>query len=117
MIQWHVNDTTLDTIKANNGHSMHLPLMDVKEYSPTHNIIHATYLSKLSSIFRNGLNRGKRMHIHFCEHLEDTYHRRRKDTDILLYVDAVRAQEDGIKFYRTQNDLIVSPGDSNGCIP
>jgi len=69
MIQWHVNDTTLDTIKANNGHSMHLPLMDVKEHSPTHNIIHATYLSKLSSIFRNGLNRGKRMHIHFCEHL------------------------------------------------
>lgn len=40
----------------------------------------------------------------------------RKSCDIYVYIDAAKAMAAGIKFFRSANGVILTPGDENGLV-
>jgi RNA:NAD 2'-phosphotransferase (TPT1/KptA family) len=118
-IRHHIEDRNLDMIRANNGHSIPVPELEVEELEPIKGklVIHATYIKNLGNILKQGLSKEGRIHIHFSENEQDMSRLRRKDSDMAIYVDVGEAQEEGIKFYRTMNGVILSSGNDEGRIP
>ena len=55
----------------------------------------------------------KRHHIHIAES-EISKSGRRFDTNVKIYINMGLAISDGIKFYRSANNVILTPGDSKG---
>lgn len=114
-------------IRANQGHTLQLvrdedlltPIEDAAEL-PT--CIHGTYLKFWESIHEKGLSRMARNHIHFTprETVSESHEivsSMRADCNLLLYVDVARALADGVKFYRSSNNVILSPGcDDTGAL-
>lgn len=105
-------------IRANQGHSLQIvndeelltPMEDPNEID---RCIHGTYLKFWPSILEQGLSRMTRNHIHFTP-LEtvagEVVSGMRVTCDLLLYIDFVKALADGIKFYRSSNGVVLSPG-------
>lgn len=79
---------------------------------PITNCYHATNSKSIKSIMKKGLNKMTRKHIHFAT---DT-NLLRKNTDILIEIKMKEAMDNGIKFYRAKNNVILSPG-IDGVIP
>ncbi|XP_067680687.1 tRNA 2'-phosphotransferase 1-like isoform X2 [Haliotis asinina] len=110
-------------IRANQGHSVQVddlqltPITDSSEYPL---IIHGTYLHAWNSIKSQGLKKMKRNHIHFAagEPGEDgVISGMRKSCDVMIYVDVARAIAAGVKFFKSANNVILSPGVGDGVIP
>lgn len=79
---------------------------------PITDCYHATDKKSLKSIIDSGLNKMGRMHIHFTN--DPTM--LRKGKKIMVGIKMEEAMNDGIKFYRAANGIILSPG-INGVIP
>jgi 2'-phosphotransferase len=105
-------------IRAHQGHSIEIEddgsLLTLIE-SPPKMVIHGTSADKWALIKTLGLSRMKRNHIHFCESTESISGFRKSST-VGIVIDVALAIKDGIQFYRSENDVILSPGDSNGVI-
>ena len=81
--------------------------------------VHGTYTSNVSSILQRGLLAGglcgasRRKHVHFAP-LEPGDHRvisgTRVDCDAAIYIDLRAALRDGVPFFRSTNNVILSPG-------
>ena len=86
--------------------------------------VHGTYFRHMSSILRDGLRpgggQGSRKHVHFAP-LEPGDGRvisgMRGDCDIAIWVDLPRALGDGIPFFLSKNQVVLSPGDLNEIVP
>ncbi|RCK67746.1 tRNA 2'-phosphotransferase [Candida viswanathii] len=112
-----------DMICANQGHSLktvnndNLTPMTLDELT-TLKIYHGTYKNKLPTIKSSGgLSKMNRNHIHFtCEEYA-TGSGIRYNANVLVYVDAAKCTAAGIQFYKSLNNVILSPGDTNGKIP
>jgi len=116
-------------IRANQGHSIQ-GLDDEKLLQPltieelkNHDItvcIHGTYLSAWEAIQKCGyLSRMSRQHIHFSAYPyadKKTISGMRGNVQVLLYLDLESALKAGLKFYLSQNRVILSPGDEEGRI-
>ncbi|GLH12763.1 Uncharacterized protein GBIM_17452 [Gryllus bimaculatus] len=110
-------------IKANQGHSMKIvndtslqPILDASE-APV--VVHGTYSRNWDSIKRNGLSCMNRLHIHFApgEPGEpQVISGIRGDCDTYIYIKVADALKDGIKFYRSANNVILSPGNDTGIL-
>jgi 2'-phosphotransferase len=102
-------------IRANQGHSTASgslindedSLMRILE--PIDGVFHATYKNLFIYISKKGLNRMGRKHIHIAKSLTATSGKR-KDCDLLVYIDMRGAMEDGIVFYESQNGVILTEG-------
>jgi 2'-phosphotransferase len=58
-----------------------------------------------------------RQHIHLSEDFpgsKSVISGMRANCEIAIYIDVKKAMQDGIKFYRSANNVILSPGDENG---
>jgi len=58
-----------------------------------------------------------RQHIHLSEDfpgLKSVISGMRSNCEIAIYIDVKKAMLDGIKFYRSTNNVILSPGDESG---
>jgi len=113
---------TTKGVKANYGHSLELPEMIMTKYQEevTGNqryIEHETYIKSLPQILLQGLSRMERNHIHLCKQIGGTWIRRKKRTNIVIYIDVQTARKDDLKFYSAPNDVIMCSGDVNGYIP
>jgi len=113
---------TTKGVKANYGHSLELPEMIMTQYKEdtTGNqryIVHETYIKSLPQIQIHRLSRMERNHIHLCKQIGGTWIRRKKRTNIVIYVDVQTARKDGLKFYSAPNEVIMCSGDENGYIP
>lgn len=114
---------TDDMICANQGHSLktvnndNLTPMSLDELTKL-KIYHGTYKNKLATIKQSGgLNKMNRNHIHFtCEEYA-TCSGIRYNANVLIYVDAERCTEAGIKFFKSLNNVILTSGDADGKIP
>lgn len=94
-------------IRANQGHSMkevdNLGLYEIKE--PLKECIHKTNKKAWKIIEKEGLSRMKRNHIHLSESIENLT----KQGGVYIYIDTSKALKNGIRFFRSDNNVILSP--------
>ncbi|KAL3973155.1 protein SCO2 [Sarotherodon galilaeus] len=111
-------------IRANQGHSVQvvdLELKPVTAGSPDcpAEAVHGSYLRNWSSIQQQGLSRMKRTHIHLARGLageDGVISGMRKDCDLAVFIDVPKALADGIKFFWSENDVLLTAGDAEGKI-
>jgi len=105
-------------IRANQGHSSgHLNDDSMLELItiPIDGCFHGTYVKHISSIQTNGLSRMSRKHIHIAVS-EDAKSGKRATCNRKIYINMTLAIEDGIQFYRSSNNVILTPGDESGIL-
>ncbi|KAL2892420.1 tRNA 2'-phosphotransferase 1 [Bienertia sinuspersici] len=111
-------------IRANQGHSVKSvetenllePILSAEEIPVC---IHGTYKRHLESILASGLKRMNRLHIHFaCGLPQDkvVISGMRRDVNLLIFIDTKKAMEDGMKFYKSENEVLLTEG-FNGVVP
>jgi 2'-phosphotransferase len=111
-------------MRANQGHSMggieaSELLTQITDPSEIPVCIHGTYMKYWDAIKETGLSKMNRQHIHMTTsevQKEDARSGFRKSCNLLIFVDAERAMTDGCLFYRSENNVILSPG-FDGAIP
>lgn len=112
-------------IRANQGHSiqavtdLELTRINGKVDVPGGFVVHGTYEHCWPSIVNQGLSRMSRVHIHFCAYEPDDKRiisGLRKSAQIYIYIDVDKAIKDGIPFFKSANDVILSPGNEEGFI-
>jgi len=107
-------------IRANQGHSIPVGTSDLKtidlDQAKTYDfIVHGTYYKSIGVILKTGLNRMNREHIHLTA--SDRVDKSigvisgfRNSCDVLIYIDIVTAVQDGIKFYVSDNNVVLCEG-------
>lgn len=105
-------------IRANQGHSL-THVRDDELLEPITRVdaldacIHGTYAKFWDSILSTGLSRMTRNHIHFTTREAtdgEVVSGMRATCDLLLYIDVARALGDGVAFFRSANNVVLSPG-------
>ena len=103
-------DTSKTKIRASQGHSLNnLEVWkDWDKYIPMGDLFHGTADKSVNSILRTGLKSISRTHVHLTEN-EDTAVKvgSRHGDVVLLLIDAVQMYNDGIKFYKSANGVIL----------
>lgn len=109
-------------IRANQGHSIksiksdhllhEIKMNEIHKYPVC---CHGTYKKYWDSIKKEGLKTMKRNNIHFST--SDCYHNSnncisgmRHNCELLIYIDMRSAMKDGLKFYLSENNVILSCG-------
>merc|ERR1712003_71127 len=83
-------------------------------------VCHGTFFKFYEIIKKEGLNKMSRNHIHFVP--ADSFKGKgvisgmKKKCEVLIYLDMELAMKNGIKFFISDNNVILSPG-LNGVIP
>lgn len=108
-------------IRANQGHSMKsvqsqalLQKLTIKDVNKYPIVCHGTYLKVWDVVKKEGLKTMSRNHIHFVP--ADSIKGKgvisgmRYNCQILIYIDILKAIKDGIAFYLSDNNVILSPG-------
>lgn len=109
-------------ICANQGHS--IKTIDTSNLTPILNpenieVIHGTYFKNWVSIRQQGLKCMSRNHIHFATGLPTdraVISGMRKNCQIYIYINLALALQEGILFYKSTNDVILSPGNQDGVL-
>ena len=101
-------------IRANQGHSINnikddLLLKEITQIDYINNVVHSTFKKNYKLIKEYGLCRMSRNHIHFAKS-KNVSSGIRKNAEVYIYIDVKRAMENGIKFYESDNGVILSPG-------
>ena len=110
-------------IKATQGHTINiqddtLKLLSIEDLSSFENVTHGTYYKSITPIKAQGISRMTRNHIHLTasdavgEH--GVISGFRASTEILIYIDTGKAHNNGVQFYLSENNVILTPGDENG---
>ncbi len=107
-------------IKAKQDHSIKsikddLLLNEIKDPNYIKFAIHSTFKKSIKLIKENGLSKMNRNHIHMAKS-RDVKCCVRKNANVFIYIDITSAINDGIKFYESENGVILSPG-IDGVIP
>lgn len=113
-------------IRANQGHTVHglddhamLTPVDCAAHLPM--CVHGTYRNVLDVILRDGLSRMARNHIHFARGLPEAkgaaVSGMRGSCEVEVHVDVAKAMAAGIRFFTSQNGVILSTGDARGMLP
>ena len=134
-----------DVICALQGHSIDSvhSTPEMRQLDSTHDedwpryIVHGTYRSKLPLIKETrGLSRMARNHVHFSYTVPEKFKKHmaecvssgpsrdreeavsglRSSCQVILLLDVGRVRKSGLAFYRSANDVILSPGDSRGIV-
>lgn len=92
-------------IRARQGHSINVDV-ELKEVTPPDVLYHGTATRFLESIYKNGIIRGTRQHVHLSPTEEiATSVGKRHGTPFVLKIDTKRMVEDGLTFYLSNNDV------------
>lgn len=95
-------------LRATQGHSIDVDLK-LKPVNPTFVLYHGTSTDALNSIFKTGLNKAKRHHVHLAKDKStSTIVGLRKGSSVLLEVDAPRMIKDGYKFFISENGVYLT---------
>ncbi|EIN09458.1 hypothetical protein PUNSTDRAFT_51732 [Punctularia strigosozonata HHB-11173 SS5] len=109
-------------IGARQGHSMKQVQTNLKPITSASEIpmaVHGTSLVAWDSIQVQGLSRMKRNHIHMAQGVAGAgvISGMRASSSVLIYVDVQKALDAGIKFYLSENGVVLSEGNEHGFIP
>lgn len=92
-------------IRARQGHSIDINV-DLKEATPPDSLYHGTATRFLESIFKEGLKKMNRNHVHLSENMKTANEvGKRYGKPVLLKIDSKRMYNDGIKFYLSNNNV------------
>ena len=92
-------------IKANQGHSIQVEL-ELESIIPPDILLHGTAERFIESIFKEGLNKQQRHHVHLSETQKTALNvGSRYGRPVLLKVDSKQMHEDGFEFFKTENDV------------
>lgn len=102
-------------IKANQGHSManvQMTLSRIDDASKVPIAVHGTFYRFWEKIKAEGLKRMNRNHIHLTEQEHFTVDTSgfRSSSEILIYINVSKAMSDGVVFYRSANNVILTEG-------
>lgn len=102
-------------IKANQGHSMtnvQQTMTRIDDAAKVPFAVHGTYYRFWEKIKAEGLKRMARNHIHLTESevFRGDVSGFRSSSEILIYVDVAKAMADGVAFYRSANNVILTEG-------
>ncbi|KAF8813017.1 hypothetical protein BYT27DRAFT_7085488 [Phlegmacium glaucopus] len=108
-------------IKARQGHSIKTVQLELKpitsiEDIPSKIAVHGTNLQAWSSIRTQGLSKMKRNHIHLAQGVagESVISGMRTSSQILIFINLQKALDAGIKFFFSDNGVILTEGDGEG---
>lgn len=92
-------------IRARQGHSVQVEL-GYTPVKPPDILFHGTVFDACPSIFREGLTKQNRHHVHLSEDRSTAYKvGSRRGSPVILYVDAERMSADGHQFFVTENGV------------
>lgn len=95
-------------IKANQGHSTDVKL-DFKEIAAPPVLYHGTVQQFIDSIMKSGLKPMKRHHVHLSKDIETaTNVGSRRGKPVILKINAMKMQDDGFKFYISDNGVYLT---------
>ena len=98
-------DDTGDLIRANQGHSAEVDLQ-LEEKLPPDVLYHGTVERFVASIMEEGLNKGKRHHVHLSKDIETARKvGSRRGKPVILQVDAGKMYGAGLKFFLSANGV------------
>ncbi|CAH6420317.1 TRNA 2-phosphotransferase [uncultured virus] len=104
-------------MKANQGHSIEVvteeALTEITDPDRYPTAVHGTFRKCLPTILAAGLSRMSRNHIHFARGVGASAGIR-SGTNVLIYANIHKAIADGIKFYISDNGVILTPGNDQG---
>ncbi|KAL6480460.1 hypothetical protein MHYP_G00114930 [Metynnis hypsauchen] len=111
-------------IRANQGHSVQVEDLELRAVVPDasdcpREAVHGSYMRHWASIRSKGLSRMNRTHIHLAPGLpgeSQVISGMRQNCDLAVYVDVPKALSDGIKFYWSENGVLLTPGDADGLL-
>ena len=105
-------------VRANQGHSSGNfnddKMLEILN-EPIIGCYHGTYIDKVNLIQKNGLSKMSRKHIHICES-DNAISGKRASCNVKIYIDMEKALNDGIKFYRSSNGVILTSGNQHGIL-
>ncbi|KAF3080854.1 hypothetical protein TWF102_010476 [Orbilia oligospora] len=123
-------------IRANQGHSISIQddllLQPIDEQNVPNICVHGTYYSALTLILQSGgLKKMGRTHIHCAaglpkasvhpetgEEIPAVLSGMRFDAEVLFYIDILKGVQDGLKFWRSDNGVILTTGrEEEDCLP
>ncbi|KAJ6613325.1 KptA family-domain-containing protein [Mycena sp. CBHHK59/15] len=110
-------------MKANQGHSIKTvqlelqPILSVSDL-PTGVAVHGTTNEAWATISTQGLSKMKRNHIHLAQGVagDNVISAMRRSSQILIFIDVQRAIDRGIKFFMSDNGVILTEGDEHGIL-
>ncbi|KAF8652158.1 hypothetical protein AX16_004515 [Volvariella volvacea WC 439] len=108
-------------IRARQGHSMKAiqlemkPILSVDDI-PTKIAVHGTNKDAWALIEKEGLSKMTRNHIHLAQGVagDNVISGMRKSSQILIFIDVQRAIDDGIKFFLSDNGVVLTEGNERG---
>ena len=109
-------------IRANQGHSIKTVEVDLQEITDPEEapkVVHGTSFKAWNDIQKTGLSRMKRNHIHFAAGelgADGVISGMRSSAQVYIYIDVHSDLKNGIQFFRSANNVILSPGNSDGII-
>lgn len=111
-------------IRANQGHSIEIRddgtlLTPIDVESCPDVVIHGTYFVNWRTIQHTGLSRRGRNHIHFAPGFpgdDGVISGMRRNCEVAIVVDCKSAIGDGLKFFRSKNNVILCAGDCDGIL-
>ncbi|KAJ7044155.1 KptA family-domain-containing protein [Mycena alexandri] len=111
-------------IKANQGHSIKTvklelaPILAVSDI-PSGVAVHGTTKEAWELICKQGLSKMKRNHIHLAQGVAGDNSVRsgmRKASPVLIFIDVQRAIDAGLKFFLSDNGVVLSEGNERGIL-
>lgn len=109
-------------VRANQGHTFVVPDLELQPITTPNDVptvVHGTYHDSWKVIQKQGLSRMTRNHIHFAAGepgSDGVISGMRNSCDVLIFIDMQTALNDGVKFFRSANNVILSPGDDKGIV-
>ncbi|KAH9479733.1 Putative tRNA 2'-phosphotransferase [Psilocybe cubensis] len=110
-------------IKARQGHSIKTVQLELKPITsisdiPTGIAVHGTNRAAWQLISKQGLSKMKRNHIHLAQNVagENVVSGMRTSSQVLIYIDIPKALEAGIKFWLSDNGVVLTEGDAHGIL-
>ncbi|PBK99039.1 hypothetical protein ARMGADRAFT_1007666 [Armillaria gallica] len=108
-------------IKANQGHTLKAVKLELKPVLSVSDIpsgvaVHGTDIQAWEIISTEGLSKMKRNHIHLAQG-RDAVSGMRKSSQVMIYIDVQKALDVDIKFFLSDNGVVLTEGDERGFLP
>lgn len=113
--QLNDDNTRIRAVQGHSSEGIDDELLATEITIPITGVVHMSFRNLIKKIRTTGLSKMKRQHIHFAERSDSNLLRTKCDLEIEVNMESAMA--DGIRFFRAENGVIISPGNDKGFIP